>query len=190
MTHEEVDWSALRAIGDSTAESVPAAIVAMMMARDTESAERAYWRIDNHVVVQGRLFQSAEFVADRVISEICAGRYSEFGLPEALNLLVQFAYGFEDASEIARGNKTIARNCRRSILKELDCIKNLIPGAQDEWVIRGVLDLVEDVEPDLHKQKVFLSTLNTQGWPVGAIRHLETVNAELREKLGGDPSEA
>ncbi|WP_406636676.1 hypothetical protein [Amycolatopsis sp. WGS_07] len=53
-----VPWNRLR-MDVGTAECVPAAIRDLLNAGSAEDADRAYWRLDNGVVVQGRLFESA-----------------------------------------------------------------------------------------------------------------------------------
>lgn len=53
-----VDWATLRVSG-GYAEGVPEHLLELVSARTESDAERAYWRLDNHVVVQGRAFGAA-----------------------------------------------------------------------------------------------------------------------------------
>jgi len=55
---DETDWSALRC-ADGTADKIPERMLDLLRATVDEDADRAYWRIDNHVIVQGRYYDAA-----------------------------------------------------------------------------------------------------------------------------------
>lgn len=52
------DWASLPASGGN-ADGVPTAVRGLLAAVDGEEARKFYWQLDNRVVVQGQLFESA-----------------------------------------------------------------------------------------------------------------------------------
>ena len=50
--HERVDWGGLRASADRPAARVPAAVERLAAADTAAAAEKAYWELDDYVVVQ------------------------------------------------------------------------------------------------------------------------------------------
>ena len=97
------DWARLHSsLGD--ARLVPSAINRLLHASSSQEATDAYWELDNRVVVQGRLFNSAVPTASEVTLAICAGKYTSYALPEALDLLVELAYGESYEWEVVLGN--------------------------------------------------------------------------------------
>ena len=99
-------WKHLRADG-GTAESVPDVVKEMLAASSEGAARDAYWRVDNVVVVQGQLFESAEATAALIVRSICNRDYTVHGLGYALDLLVELAYGEAHDSEVRFGNQAL-----------------------------------------------------------------------------------
>jgi hypothetical protein len=62
---EQVDWSSLTcACGN--ARHIPEALSGLC-ASDLESAEHAYWQLENHVVAHGELFTAAAVIPDIIV---------------------------------------------------------------------------------------------------------------------------
>lgn len=109
------EWRDLRTLLGS-ADYVPEALDRMPTARSADDATAAYWELDNRVVVQGQLFSAAERLAYSIVERICAGDYTEAGLPRAVDLLVELACGEADESEIELGNDDLGQRCRERIV--------------------------------------------------------------------------
>ncbi len=125
---ERYDWSRLRAA--RSAAGIPAAITELVNATTSEEADAAYWKIDNEVVVQGALFESA-LPTTRCLT-IALHRCTPAARPRVLELLVQLASGEAHPNEIEQGNAGIAGACGRELI-----------------AIAGLLfDLIERVGPD------------------------------------------
>lgn len=108
------NWASLRtSIGG--AQFVPEVIDRVVHAGSPEEATTAYWELDNVVVVQGQLFDSAVPTSRLLVRSICGQDYTASGLPRALDLLVELAYGESDQSEVERGNGGLGSQCRRTI---------------------------------------------------------------------------
>ncbi|MCG8418009.1 MAG: hypothetical protein MJE77_08720 [Proteobacteria bacterium] len=119
------DWTTLAAQGSASA--VPQAIADLLSAKTVEQAEEAYWRIDNTVVVQGKLFEAAVPTLRLVLTSIhqCAA----VARPLALELLVQLASGSNEPAD----DGTLARQCRRELVYELSYVFSLVEhGALEE----------------------------------------------------------
>lgn len=92
-TIESTDWASLRqACG--TCEHIPAALNAIC-SPDERVREEAYWKIDNHVILQGDLYEGAPYVA-RALVELLDHRVSE--KDRLYNLLVELANGYAPAT--------------------------------------------------------------------------------------------
>ena len=106
-----VDWKSLRASGN--AAEVPQAIVKLQHAQTAAEATSAYWRIDNTVIVQGALFESAEAAVPCLLSALY--ECTDFARPRILELLFQIGAGSAHREEILAGNFNLAENCRAAV---------------------------------------------------------------------------
>lgn len=158
------DWTPFRtSIGG--AEFVPDAIDRLLHAESPEQATSAYWELDNRVVVQGQLFDSAVPTSLWLVRSVCERDFTPNGLSRSLDLLVELAFGEADQSEVARGNRDLGAQCRAAIRDGLSCIKALV-GEADERVLLSVLDLVDRVDVDPVSRSAFFEPLPLPGWSV------------------------
>jgi hypothetical protein len=111
----EVNWESLRTIV-SDASMIPSAVEALSEALRPEEVEAAYWRLDNHVVVQGQIFDSALALIP-VLLALLAGALAEPVRASILELLFQILVGTPDHTEIDRGLLNLAEECRTEIKK-------------------------------------------------------------------------
>ncbi|MBT6485017.1 MAG: hypothetical protein HOK71_10125 [Planctomycetaceae bacterium] len=107
---ELVDWPAERVITGS-AKDVGQALRELLSAEDPDSAGTAYWKLENHVVAQGSVFQAAEAVT-RVLVSAFANDRPEFVKIAILDLLYQILTGEPDTSEVELGNQELVQRCR------------------------------------------------------------------------------
>lgn len=108
------DWSALKSFhGDASA--LPAAVKALVAAEEDEPAKRAYWRIDNVALIQGRLSECAAPVVSCLVAGLPQARGS--GRAEILDLLATISGGYDDHVDVERvGPVSVA-----------DCVHRMIP---------------------------------------------------------------
>jgi hypothetical protein len=96
------DWTAFRTfIGD--ASLVPAAVTALASAESDEQALAAYWRIDNVVMVDGRLSEAVEPLTPCLIVALDSAAVPAFNT--ILDLLSAIAGGYEEHVD----NQTVGR---------------------------------------------------------------------------------
>jgi hypothetical protein len=111
------DWSELRT-QSGTAGGVPTALADLSQATSDESAENAYWRIDNEVIVQGELYQAALPTLEVLLalaSKVSSGPARRW----LAELVQQIVCGQTHESETAAGNGDLAVRCRASAQQAL-----------------------------------------------------------------------
>jgi hypothetical protein len=149
---ERYDWPRLRAQG--SAAGVPAALEALQNAASTEEAERAYWRIDNTVVVQGALYEAAAPTAACTV--IALGRCSPPARRFLLELLVQMAAGEPAPEELKAGGGAIRGACLAEVRNGVALYLDLLERGDDEE--RGwcgeLLGRSAEVDPALRPRAV------------------------------------
>ncbi|MCZ2341661.1 MAG: hypothetical protein LC104_07670 [Bacteroidales bacterium] len=110
---ERYDWAKLGAV-DSAAH-VPSALIALCEAQSREQAEREYWRIDNHVMLQGSLFEASLPTASCAVIGVAS--CTDHGLNWLLELLVQIAHGYESEQILASSYANFKIACLMEISK-------------------------------------------------------------------------
>jgi hypothetical protein len=109
-----IPWNNLR-IMMGNAGYVLQALPEMVFADSEEQGEIAYGRLDNSLVVQGQLFEAAEYLVPFLISGTLVG--TPIGKWLCLDLLVEIAGGFTDGSEIRLGNSDLENRCKEAVRK-------------------------------------------------------------------------
>lgn len=110
MEISRVPWNTLRQAG-GTAEQVGHALMDLLDASTPELATNAYWRLENHVVVQGQLYQAAEPVVSVLMAALLEGHPSHVKRG-VLELLFQILAGSAHECEIELGNSRVGEACR------------------------------------------------------------------------------
>jgi len=103
-------WPQLRGACGS-AEHVADALRELLEAADPVEAERAYWKLENHVVVQGQLYQAAESVVPVLLATLVdpCPRHVRISVME---LLYQIVAAEPHESEVKKGNAALGEVCR------------------------------------------------------------------------------
>jgi len=149
---QRLDWSSLRASGD--AAGVPAALLALQQATDEREALRAYWRIDNVVVVQGRLYEAALPTVNALLIGLTG--CTTVARPHLLELLVQLASGETAPSEVMLGNLQLAERCRAALPAGLSVFLALLEERRptEQAHLFDLLGLCAEVCPSARAQVV------------------------------------
>jgi hypothetical protein len=118
-----VDWSKLVACaGYASAEQVPKAAETLFTG-SPEERQQAYWQIDNYVVVQGGLFESAPYAARLVVDKLKADP-AKLNL-EILDLLFELANGRAGGLLVEHGplqGQSIQPLCRKTVAEVLPVV--------------------------------------------------------------------
>lgn len=102
---------------------MPGVLRALLGAGSAAEADAAYWRLDNVVIVQGRLHEAA--LATMSCLAVGLGRATLFGRPRALELMVQIASGEAEEDELVS-------RCRAELLPCGAVLLDLLERGTDE----------------------------------------------------------
>ncbi|WP_148314442.1 hypothetical protein [Sorangium cellulosum] len=122
------DWSSLRAEGG--AEHLPRALQELESASTEDEALSAYWRIDNYVVVQGRVYEAALAVVSCLLGTLL--RCTDVSRRHVLELLVQIGGGEPAHSEIDLGEADLVARCRKEIARGFPVYVNVLERTEDD----------------------------------------------------------
>jgi hypothetical protein len=140
-------WATLRKL-DGTAEQTGFALFELAYAANVDAAKLAYWKIENHVVVQGQLFESALHVVPCLMALLLEDRPS-FVRISALELLFQIVMGEADEEEVSRGNADLGNACRAKAREGLWLLyRELLMGERE-----AAREILEVIEPELDRLK-------------------------------------
>lgn len=131
--HRKEDWKSLKTnVGN--AANVPDAILGLLSENEDE-VEKAYWQIDNHVVLQSDLSESARFLPKYLEEAFIKSKYKG----SVLELLFQIGNG-------ASLDKELEEDCYKQVIAVLKRVvnhKDIIGTNWQEAVQEDIHDLEE-----------------------------------------------
>jgi len=111
------DWAAFRTfIGD--ASMVPAAVAALASAESSEQALAAYWRIDNVVMVDGRLSEAVEPLTPSLLVAMDSAALPAYNT--ILDLLSAIAGGYEEHVDNQAVGRASVKTCVEMMASRLN----------------------------------------------------------------------
>jgi hypothetical protein len=110
-----VPWGDL-AVASGRASHVPEALL-NLLSPDAETRNRAYWQLDNEVVLQSDLYEAAYFVVPILIM-ILEGK-PEFGGDRIYDLLYEIANGWAPATTVCRSRDGTVIPLKEACVQEL-----------------------------------------------------------------------
>ncbi|MET8161228.1 hypothetical protein ABZT47_33135 [Sphaerisporangium sp. NPDC005289] len=137
-------WADLR-VCEGRASAVPEAARGLMAAKSADEAEQYYWQLENRVVVQGQLYNSAP----PLVSVLTAALLDELERPAKigiLDLLYQIVSGESHPDEVGAGNPDLGWRCRHKAREGIWVFYRelLIGESAAAWDVLEVID--EDAE--------------------------------------------
>lgn len=148
-------WSELRA-ASGNATRTPSALRRMLLAVTADDADEAYWALENHVVVQGQLFEAAEFVVPVLVAALLEESPSHVRIA-TLELLFQIVRGESHSDE---DDPLIGPRCRERARAGLWVFyRELRSSAQRQG--EAAREVLEVVETDTERLSVFLSQVGS-----------------------------
>ncbi|WP_143020363.1 hypothetical protein [Sinosporangium album] len=108
---ERYNWDSIRVITGKATE-VPGGVQRMLTGYTEDQVSGAYWELENRVVVQGQLFEAAQYVVPALI----VGLLEDLARPArhaTLELLFQIVSGESHLSEVERGLPDLGESCRQ-----------------------------------------------------------------------------
>ncbi|WP_440101737.1 hypothetical protein [Streptosporangium sp. H16] len=134
------DWKSLRVMGGK-ATRVPESLLALISSETEDDAWAAYWELENHVVVQGQLFEASQHVVPVLLAAL-VGEIPQIARKFILELLLQLVSGESDTEEIERGNPDLGPICRQNAREGIWIIyRELCSGHHD--LSRDILELID-----------------------------------------------
>jgi hypothetical protein len=94
---DEVNWKSLRT-ASGTAQHIPCALYNLASAQDEKAIADAYWRLDNYIILQGTLYESAFFAIPYIV-DILLTAHSVAQKVAAYDLLIEIARGVPDPNQ-------------------------------------------------------------------------------------------
>jgi hypothetical protein len=117
---------------DGFSDHVPTA-VRDLVSDDLRIVEAAYWRLENHVVVQGELFEAAAYLPEILIEALDVATFKG----AILELLFQIGNG-HSADE-----PELRRVCHAAVISGLERWIAASPGLESTWREVAMRDLAE-----------------------------------------------
>jgi hypothetical protein len=174
-----VEWEGCSTIGPGGGGRVPEAVRALVGADSPAAAEAAYWRLDNHVVVQGQLFGAALPLVPVLLAAL-AGELAPAARLGVADLLVEIACGSAHEDELRAGNADLGNACRRAARAGLWLFYALLREA-DAAMRERLLQIVYAVEEDRPRVTELLARLAAED-PDARVR---TAAAEFQGYMPG-----
>lgn len=139
-----IDWPTVGEASGSAA-AVPAAVRALLAAATPADVGEPYWELENHVVLQGQLFEAAALVVPALMASLVDERPRHVRI-SVLDLLFQIVSGEPHFEETERGVFGLTEICRDRAREGLWILyRELLDGERD--AARDVIELVE-TDPD------------------------------------------
>ena len=142
MEIQRTRWEEFREIS-GPAQEIAASLENLLASETPEEAEKRYWGLENHVVVQGQLYSSALPVVSVIMAGLCAepSRHVRISL---LELLFQIVSGESHEDEVAAGRPDLGDECRELARSGLWLLyRELKYGASE-----AAMEVLEKIETD------------------------------------------
>lgn len=168
-------WEQLRTLA-GTAVGVPEALTDLAGAKDEAAAGRAYWQLDNRLVVQGQLFPAA-IAATPVLLAMLVGPLHHWARIRIADLLLQIGAGSTDATEVPYGRDLGVE--ARTLLRDACWTLYGMALDDDQRLAEAALELAASVDTDRDRRDSVLVGLVRAGGPLAQFANeliLETGN--------------
>jgi len=175
----EVNWPSLRT-AHGTAEHVPVALRALACALDSSQLFEAYWLLDNYIVLQGTLYESAYFAAAYILDILLSARWAPLRVA-AYDLLIEIARGVPDPERPwvpPPGAPADLREACRGVIGSGLAAYEPDLSSEDPAVRRRALDLLASFEDPKSHLKRLLARIDP-GEDAEFARLLERAKREL-----------
>lgn len=151
------DWSRLRQ-ATGHAGHVPGSIRAMLRSGSPDELDERYWELENHVVIQGRLFQAAPPVVSVLMAALTCRERPGWVRVGILDLLFQLVIGTSHESEIANGSLLLGATCKKAARHGLWVLyRELLEGERDR-----AKDVLDQIEEDQDRLSAVLAGMSTR----------------------------
>ena len=139
----QYDWTAMME-ADGPATKIPLAIWELLDASSPEDAVKAYWKLENHVVVQGSLFEAAVSTVSVICASLVLGPRPKWVMIQLLELLFQIVSGESHSDEVKRGLSDLGERCRAEASKSLWLLYGLFQEGEFARAAREIILQIDE----------------------------------------------
>jgi hypothetical protein len=145
-------------VADGRPRDVPEYLEGLIESQTKADAEGYYWGLENEVVIQGQLYNSAVPVVSVILAALADDSSSNVARSWLLELLLQIVSGESISDEISLGNPDLGDQCRAAASTGLWILyRELHKG--DARAAKAVLDVLE---PSGDRATAILAARNVQ----------------------------
>jgi hypothetical protein len=148
------DWSRFRQ-ATGNAGHVPGAIRALLDSGTPDDVDIPYWKLENHIVVQGQLYQAALPAVSVLIAALTWTERPSWVRVGVLDLLFQLVNGTAHESEVTANGIDLAESCKQAARQGLWVLyRELLDGERD-----AAKDVLFEIERNHDRLAAVLQTL-------------------------------
>lgn len=137
------DWGKMQE-ADGPAIRIPTAFVELIDSTGTEVAKKAYWKLENHVVLQGSLFEASVSVVSLIGAALAEPNRPKWVKIALLDLLFQIVDGESHSDEVARGLPDLGQRCRNEAKKLLWILYGIFQDGELWDAAREIIERIDD----------------------------------------------
>ncbi len=139
---QRINWRAFREAGGAP-RALGSSLENLLASETPGDARKRYWKLENHVVVQGQLFTSAIPVISVILASLCDERPRHVRI-SLLELLFQIVSGEAHESEVSFGRPDLGEECREVARAGLWLLYRELEHGESE----AARDVIERIELD------------------------------------------
>lgn len=148
---ERLNWPVVRhAYGP--ASQTPAALKELLAAQTPQECKLAYWKLENYVVVQGQVFEAAEYVVQVIMAALVKPDRPRHVRIDLLELLFQIIHGIPHQQEIERGMADLVERCKDKARQGLWLLYRELLGESHD----AAKEIIELLDPDKSRIDCFV----------------------------------
>lgn len=137
------DWHNLQECNGAAVE-IPSAFIELLSSTGPESAIEAYWKLENHVIVQGSLFEASVCVVSLIGAALVEPARPTWVRIQLLELLFQIVNGESHSAEVARGAADLGPRCRKEARKLLWTLYGIFQEGESWRAAREIIERIDD----------------------------------------------
>jgi hypothetical protein len=136
------EWSRIRE-SDGPATSIPIAFRELLASNSPDESTNAYWKLENHVVLQGSLFEAAAYIVPAICAALVDKSRARWVRIQLLGLLDQIVFGEPHPEEVARGLGDLAVRCQDAAREGLWTLYRIFQEGELSQTAGDIIELVD-----------------------------------------------
>ncbi len=138
------DWSRILQ-ADGPAIDIPGALRDLVNSKSPDESKTAYWKLENHIVVQSQLFEAARYIVPALCAGLVQTDRPKWVRIQLLELLFQVVSGESAPEERTRGNCDLGDQCRTAAREGLWVLYRIF---QERELGRAAKEIIERIDQD------------------------------------------